>query len=114
MLLSIVHTYWLGACYCLALQQGKVLRQHTLSADSSGSQDDGTPAAPPADTWDDLVTLWCDGQLQRAVALVCDETHEECRQAVMLGPGLDSRPFRHAPLPRECMQVYAFLRCGLT
>ena len=39
------------------------------------------------------MTLWCDGQLLRAVSLV---STEECRQAVTLGPGLDSRPFRRA------------------
>jgi len=59
-------------------------------------QDDATAAAPPADGWDALVTAWCDGQLLRAVETVSPEAREECRQAVMLGPGLDSRPFRRA------------------
>ena len=51
------------------------------------------------------MTLWCDGQLLRAVGLV---STEECRQAVMLGPGLDSRPFRRAALVRVLSRLVSF------
>lgn len=59
---------------------------------------DSLPEAIELDSFDDLATAFLDQQLLAAIDTVDMQLKQEVRQVVLLGCGLDTRPFRSALL----------------
>ncbi len=69
--------------------------------------DEGAESLPEAielDGFDDLATAFLDQQLLAAIDSVDMQLKQEVRQVVLLGCGLDTRPFRSAFLG-HCMSM---------
>ena len=71
------------------------------------------PSSMEDDLFDDHATAVFDAQLLEAVELVNMDLKQQTRQVVLLGCGLDTRPYRHVSSPANAFCNHCSLTHGL-
>lgn len=97
--LRYVSCTWLAlpaCCYCWRLPKSKA--RAVVETQASAEPQHIFSEEDPSCTFDDLATKFVDESLATAVGLVNMDLRQEYRQVVLLGCGMDTRPYRYVHL----------------